>query len=217
MGGLKIQNKNNHGIYDVSLNTNLGEKAQITLENLHDLYRPYLVPQSPKLISLQIMETRIGGYLQWQPFVQKYLNVAMSYSDLSDNNNYLHFNVWPKARVYGSEHWLVSLGVDGDFWRYGRRATDGYYSPLHFDGYEGTVELYYSQSETVGYSVSGGFGMQKDETFPHYFYEEDLAAQMFWGIFTDWELQAKGGYTLRLNPTGNYHCWSVGLILTRRF
>ena len=217
VGGLKIQNGNNHGIYDVSVNTNLGENAQITFESLHNLYRPYLVPQTPRLISLQIMETRFGGALQWQPWVQKYLNVVMSYSDLTDNNSYLHTNIWPKARVYASQHWLVSLGVDGDFWNFRRVATDGYYSPLNFNGYEGTIEFYYGQSENIGFGFSGGFGMQKDETFPHYYYEEDLAAQLFIGIFTDWELQVKSGYTLRENPTGNYHCWTTGVVLTRRF
>lgn len=216
-GGLKIQQGSNHAIYDALLNTNLGEKAQITLETSRDLFRPYLVPQTPKLISLQIMETRFGGFLQWQPFVQKYLNLVVSYSDLTNNNNYLHVNVWPKTRVLASEHWLVTLGVDTDIWQFKRRASDGYYSPLHFYGYEGTLELYYSQSENMGYGFSGGWGMQKDEAFPHYFYEEDLAAQVFWGIFTDWELQLKGGYTLRENPTGNYHCWTTGIVLTRRF
>lgn len=216
-GGLNIQRGNNHAIYDASLNTSLGEKAQISVGSLHNLYRPYLVPQTPKLISLQIMETRISGFLQWQPFVQKHLNVLLSYSNLSDHNNYVHLNIWPKARVYASQHWLVSLGIAGDFWQYRRRATNGYYSPLHFDGYEGTIEFYYAQSENIGYSVSSGFGMQKDETFPHYYYEEDLAMQMFLGIFTDWELQVKGGFTLRDNPINNYHCWSAGLVLTRRF
>jgi hypothetical protein len=59
--------------------------------------------------------------------------------------------------------------------------------------------------------------MQKDELFPHYYYEEDLAAQVFLGIFTDWALQMKAGYTLRDNPTGKYYCWSTGVSLTRRF
>ncbi len=217
VGGLHIQGKNNHGIYYAALNTNLGEKAQVTFESLHDLYRPYLVPQTPKLISLQIMETRFATSLQWQPFVQKYLNATLSYSELTDNNSYTHINVWPKARVYNSQHWLVTVGVDGDFWRYRRRATDGYYSPKVFNGYEGTVELYYAQSENIGYSLSGGFGAQKDELLPHYFYEEDLAIQMFMGIFTDWQLQVKAGYTLRENNIKTYYCWTTGATLTRRF
>lgn len=217
VGGLKIQNENNHGIYDALLNKNVGETAQLTLENLHDLYRPYLVPQTPKLISLQIMETRIAGAFQWQPLPQKYLNLVMSYSDLTDNNSYLHFNVWPKSRIYGSEHWLLTMGVDGDFWRYKRRPQDGYYSPLRFNGYEGTLELYYAQSKNIGLSASAGFGLQKDETYPHYFYEEDLAMQLFMGIFTDWELQIRGGFTLRDNPIHNYHCSTGAIILTRRF
>ena len=217
IGGLHIQNKNNHGIYDAALNTNLGETAQITMETLHDLYRPYLVPQTPRLISLQVMETRVAASLQWQPFVQKYLNVTLSHSDLTDNNSYTHLNFWPKSRVYDSERWMVTVGVDGDFWRYRRRATDGYYSPKKFNGYEGTIELYYAQSENIGFGFSGGFGAQKDEALPHYFYEEDLAVQMFMGIFTDWELQLKGGYTLRENQIKNYYCWTTGIVLTRRF
>ena len=217
LGDLKIQNKKNHVIYDAAVNTNLGETAQISLKKFHDLYRAYLVPQTPRSISLQIMETRYAALLEWQPFTQKYLNLAMSYSNLSDNNHYIHFNAWPKSRIYSSEHWLVTVGVDGDFWHYNRRAMNGYYSPIHFEGYEGTVELYYAQSENIGYGFSGGFGMQKDETFPHYFYEEDLAMQLFFGIFTDWELKVKSGFTLRNNPTDNYYCWSAGLVLTRRF
>ena len=218
VGALKIQNKNNHGIYDALINTNFGESGQITFENSQDLFRPYLVPQTPKLISLQIMENRRSAFLQWQPDVQKFLDVVTSYSDLSDNNNYYHVNIWPKARVYGSQHWQVTVGVDGDFWKFQRRASDGYYSPLHFDGYEGTVQLYYSPSENVGCSLSGGFGMQKDETFPHYFYEEDLGMQLFLGIYNDLELQIKSGFTLRDNPSNNnYKFWSTGATLTKRF
>ena len=217
VGGLKIQDGNNHAIYDASANTNLGETAQIGFGTLHDLYRPYLVPQTPRLISLQVMETRYAAFLQWQPSVEKYMNMTFSYSNLSDNNDYVHLNLWPKMRVYASEHWLATMGVDGDFWHYRRRPFDGYYSPIHFNGYEGTMELYYVQSENIGVGFSGGFGMQRDETFPHYFYEEDLAAQVFIGIFTQWQLQLRAGYTLRENPVGKYDCWSTAIALTRRF
>lgn len=216
-GGLKIQNENNHGIYELNFNPNIGETAKLTFTNLHNLYRPYLVPQSPRSISLQIMETRNGIYLEWQPFIQKYLNLLVSYSELSDTNSYWHYNIWPKARIFGSEHWKVTVGVNADIWQYKKRLANGYYDPLDFNGYEATIETYYIQSENVGYSLSGGFGMQKDETFPHYYYEEDFAFQAFWGLYTDWQLRLKGGYTLRENPTGNYHAWSTGLILTRRF
>lgn len=217
LGALHIQGLNNHGIWDALANTNLGETAQLTIENLHNLFRPYLVPQTPKSISLQIMETRVATLFQWQPIVEKYFNMVFAYSQLSDNNNYLHVNVWPKMRAFTSQRWLITLGVDGDFWHFGHRPTNGYYSPLHFQGYEGTAEFYYSQSENIGYSFSGGFGLQKDETFPHYYYEEDLAAQLFFGIFTDWELRISGGFTLRDNPIHNYNCWTIGGILTRRF
>jgi|GEM_PF-6553130 len=217
-GMLKIQGKNEHGIYDVGIGTNLGETVEFDFQSLHNLYRPYLIPQSPRLISLQIMESRNGIAFQWQPFIHKYLNVVVSHSDLSDNNGYWHTNIWPKTRVFSSQNWQVSLGVNADTWRYKRRANDGYFSPLLFKGYEGTIDVYYGISENVGLSCSGGFGMQKDETFPHYYYEEDLSAQLFLGIFTDWELKINGGYTLRINPqNNNYRSWNTGLILTRRF
>lgn len=216
-GGLNIQNENSHAIYDASLNTNLNEKTQVTIKSLHDLFRPYLIPQSPESISLQVMETRTTAAIKFQPSLQKYLDLETSYSTLSDNNDYWHINAWPKARVYGSEHWLATIGVDGDFWHFKRNATDGYYSPTLFQGYEGTLELYYGYSENIGCSFSAGFGAQKDETFPHYYYEEDLAMRLFLGIFTDWEIQVKGGYTLRDNPTGNYNFESVGLVITKRF
>ncbi|KTD07707.1 tetratricopeptide repeat protein [Legionella jamestowniensis] len=216
-GGVKVQNENNHGIYELNFNPNVGETAKFTFTSLRNLYRPYLVPQSPRSISLQIMEARNGVYLEWQPFIQKYLNLLVSYSELSDTNSYWHYNIWPKARIFGSERWKVTVGLNADIWQYKKRLGNGYYDPLDFNGYEGTIEAYYVQSENVGYSLSGGFGMQKDETFPHYYYEEDVAFQAFWGLYKDWQLRLKGGYTLRNNPTGNYHAWSTGLILTRRF
>ena len=156
--------------------------------------------------------------MQWQPYVQKYFDIVASQSSLSDNNSYTHVNVWPKQRVYNSERWQVTMGVDADIWAFRRRAMDGYYSPLLFNGYEGTVQLYYTQSENIGYSLWGGFGMQKDELFPHYFYEEDLGLQLFFGIYKDLELKIKGGYTLRDNPSHhNYQFWSGGAVLTKRF
>lgn len=217
VGNLKIQNKNNHFIYDGLINTNLHETAQLTVNNSYNLYRPYLIPQSPRLISLQIMENRTGGYLQWQPFIQKYLNAFASYSTLSDQNSYWHTTVWPKARVFSSQYWQVSSGVNFDSWRYKKRVVNqGYYAPLNFQSYQGTVEAYYAISENMGCSLSGGFGIQKDETFPTFYYGEDLAAQLFLGIFTDWQLRINGGYTLRKNPDGSYRSWNTGLILTRR-
>lgn len=216
-GGLDIQNENHHGIYEVNIMPNIAQASRLVFTNLYNLYRPYLVPQSPRSISLQIMESRNSLVMDWQPFVQKYLNVVVSHSDLSDTNAYWHYNLWPKARVYGSESWKITLGANADIWQYKKRLNNGYYDPLNFNGYEATIETYYIQSENVGYSVWGGFGMQKDETFPHYYYEEDLGLQAFFGLYTDWELRLKSGYTLRKNPTGNYHAWSVGLLLTRRF
>lgn len=217
-GVLKIEGKNEHGIYDAGIRTNLGETIDFGFQSLRNLYRPYLIPQSPRLISLQIMEKRNGIAFQWQPLIQKYFNAVISHSDLSDNNGYWHVNLWPKARVYSSQDWQVNLGVNADIWKYKRRANDGYFSPLLFKGYEGTFDFYYGISENVGLSASGGFGMQKDETFPRYYYEEDLSAQLFVGIFTDWQLKWNAGYTLRTNPQNNsYRSWNTGLILTRRF
>ncbi len=217
LGDLKIQGKNNHVIYDALLNGNLTQKLQAVVEGSYNLYRPYLVPQSPRLISLQIMENRIGGALQWQPIIQNYLNLLVSHSDLSDTNAYWHINAWPKMRIFGSEKLQLRAGLNNDFWDYKKRLQNGYYSPLHFQSYEGTLEAYYALSHNLGCSLSGGFGMQKDETFPHLYYEEDLAGQLFIGIFTDWELRINGGYTLRLNPQGSYRSWGSGIILTRRF
>lgn len=217
-GALKIQGKNTHFIYNLLANTNIGETTQLTIENSYNLYRPYLIPQSPRLISLQIMEQRIGGTVQWQPFIQNYLNVQFSHSTLSDDNAYWHLNLWPKKRIYSSQKWQITMGINGDSWNYQKRAINkGYYAPLHFQSYQGTVDAYYAISENIGYSISGGFGIQKDETFPHYFYGEDLATQLYWGIFTDWELKINAAYTLRMNPDGSYRCWTSGIILTRRF
>ncbi|STX29747.1 protein with TPR motifs (protein-protein interaction motif) [Legionella beliardensis] len=216
VGGLNVDGEDQHLIYDILFNTNLDERTVLTVESLRNLYRPYLVPQSPRLISLQIMENRIGMTLQWQPYIQKYLNIVLSHSDLSDYNGYWHYNIWPKMRVYSSQYWQVNLGINADDWRYKRRTNSGYFSPLHFQGYEGTIELYHGFTENIGMSLSGGFGMQKDETFPRFFYEEDLAAQLFLGIFTDWQLKISGAYTLRENPIGAYQSWYSGLIITRR-
>jgi tetratricopeptide (TPR) repeat protein len=217
-GGLKIQSKGEHFIYYALAATNLGERAVLTVENSYNLYRPYLIPQSPRLISLQIMENRIGGTLQWQPFIQKYLNVIVSYSDLSRGNSYFHANVWPKVRIHSSQKWQVNMGANLDSWNYADRAFgQGYYAPYHFQSYEGTLDAYYGISENIGFSVIGGFGMQKDETYPRLYYEEDLAAQLFLGIFTDWQLKLNAGYTLRMNPFGSYRSWTSGLTLVRRF
>lgn len=217
VGDLKIQQHSNLGIYSATLNTNLNEKLEINVDSLHDLFRPYLVPQTPLLVSLQIMEQRTSAFLQWQPMMQKYLHLLTSYSTLSDNNSYWHVNAWPKGRVFGTQKWLVSLGVDADLWSFARRAHDGYFSPLMFQEYEGTIELYHTISEKIGLSLAGGFGVQKDETLPHFFYAEDLNGRLIYGIYDDYQLQLKGGYTLRANPIKNYQCRNISLILTKRF
>ena len=217
LGDLQIQNGGNYAIYEAKLQTNLTDQAQISIDSFYDLFRPYLIPQTPKSVSLQVREQRTSVVLDWQPFLQKNLNVLTSYSTLSDFNAYWHINVWPKARVFGSEHWLVTLGMDSDIWTFNRRATDGYYSPLLFQGYEGTIELYHAITSDIGYSLAGGFGIQKDETLPHFFYEEDLNARLIYGIFSDFQVQIKGGYTLRTYPTNKYQCRVVSLVLTQRF
>ncbi len=217
VGGLKIQTKNNYAIYKAEATTNLSQSAKITVQTLYDLYRPYLIPQSPRSISLEIREQRNSAYLEWQPFIQKYLNVLVTHGDLSNSNGYWHYNIWPKARVWASQHWLVTLGANADIWRYRKRTDAGYYAPLDFKGYEATAEFYYAHTDNVGLGFWGGFGLQKDETFKHYYYEEDLGVQLFLGIFKDWQLKPRAAYTLRKNPVGQYDSWSVGVVLTRRF
>lgn len=217
VGDLQIQQGSNFGIYDVSLDTNLNENIAISFDSLHDLFRPYLVPQTPRSVSLEIMEQRTSMFVQWQPFIQKYLYLLSSYSTLSDHNNYWHINAWPKARVFGSQQWLINLGMDADIWTFARRANDGYFSPRFFQEYESTVEIYHGFTENIGVSLAGGFGIQKDEILSHFYYAEDLNARLIYGIVDNYQLQLKGGYTLRANPIKNYQCRIVSLVLTKRF
>ena len=207
---------NDFGIYNVTVDGNLGENIDAIFERSREIFQPYLTLPSPRSVSLGIMENRNATTIQWQPWAQDYINLYADYSTLSDDNAFWHLTPWPKARIFSSQYLLLTMGVQGDFWFFNKRLEDGYYSPLLFQQYEGTIEFYVPQSSNIGYSLLFGSGMQKDETFPHYFTADDASVGVVFGIISNWQLALNASGVLRGSPVGTYKEWSAGGTLTRR-
>jgi hypothetical protein len=59
--------------------------------------------------------------------------------------------------------------------------------------------------------------MQKDESMGSFQDGEDISAEGYFGIYSDWMLKARIGYASRRLASGAFDGWSGGLTLTRRF
>ena len=123
----------------------------------------------------------------------------------------------PRRTVLRTQNFNLDLGLLGWWFGFAKDLNNGYYNPSAYQRYAVTGIGYWKLSENNGISLYTALGVQKDNTMGSFQDGEDVAVQGIFGIFRDWELKARIGYTNRRQVSGAFDAFSGGLTLIRRF
>lgn len=219
IGSLSIQNVNSYFIGNFTGKWSVNERMWLSYRYSHDLFRPDIYTVfSPRSISLGIMEDDNVLRLHLEPALQRYVDIVLEYNIISDGNHLRHANIWPNLRLLSVPGWTVNAGLMGDLYSFTNPAlNDGYYNPSLAQTYLATMTAYHGFSLNNGISLSGGIGMQKDNTFQGLEPAADMSVDLMLGVFKDWQFEAIGAYSYRGNPIRSYKVLTGKVALTRRF
>jgi tetratricopeptide (TPR) repeat protein len=162
VGDLKIEGLSDKFIYFIGANFLMSETANLELFQLHNLYRPYLYPTSPKAVSMGITEDLTTVKLSLQPFIQSNVRILAGYSRLSDGNHYVRADFAPSQTFIVNSKLNVSLGVDAEFVVFEQTFHHGYYDPLSHQAYLATGSLSYNPFSDFNIGISAGTGLHQD-------------------------------------------------------
>lgn len=173
------------------------------------------IGESPRALALT--RNVVAADLHWAPTLRDRLDARIASGDFEDGNrrasvlaNYAH-------AVYRGEHVSLDLGLQGEGQHNTRNTGNGYYSPDRYQRYAAAVSSYISFGDEAGLYLSAALGQQKDETFDNWKRATDLNAELTLGIFKQWRLVGRAGYSQRLNQFGRYEGTNMGLELRYRF
>lgn len=172
---------------------------------------------SPKPLARGI--TRTGGHaeLHAAPDLRNTFDLHASYDDYSDDNERLNFAATWRRAVVRHENVLVDLGVAGEWLHFSRTPNNGYYSPDSYRRFGAIGSAYWRLDDDSGLSLQIGLGMQRDETFDEWERASDVGLEYTTGIFSDWQLRVRAGYTERVQQTGAFEGSNASISIEHRF
>lgn len=175
------------------------------------------VATSPKALGRGITREGATAQLRVMPNLRDTFDVSLRQDDYSDGNDRSHVGLsWRRAMLRG-ERFQLDLGVAGEWLHFRRDPGNGYYAPDNYRRVGLTGGMYWPLSEQRGLSLQLGLGVQRDENFDSWKRASDVALEYTHGIFSDWELRVRGGYSERVQTTGAFEGASLGVVLERRF
>jgi tetratricopeptide (TPR) repeat protein len=180
-------------------------------------YNRDLYDVSPRAVSVGVRRGATRLQCQWQPNLLYTLDITGEYDTFSDNNRRWEATVAPRRAVLRTEKFNLDLGLLGWWFGFDKDLDNGYYDPSNYQRYAVTGYGYWKINENNGLSLFAAVGVQKDETMSSFQDGEDVSAEGIFGIYSDWMLKARVGYTNRRLASGAYDGFSGGLTLTRRF
>lgn len=175
------------------------------------------VAASPRSVSLGVMRNRVGVTTEWRPTLRDTLRAGVAFDDLSDGNRRRGFDADYRHAVYRSERVNVDLGGQVEWFGHDGDPGNGYYSPDRYVRVAPLVSAYVKLGDDAGLYLQGTIGAQRDAAFDGWKRAADIGGELTVGIFNNWQLAARAGYSERLNEFGKYEGTSVGLELRYRF
>jgi hypothetical protein len=173
------------------------------------------VDASPRALS--VLRNGITADLRWTPTLRDTFAARLAFGDFDDDNQRdSALATWMHA-VNRSDHLMLDLGVQGEWQHNTDNTGNGYYSPDRYTRIAPMASAYISFDQDTGLYLSAALGAQRDETFDSWKRAVDLNAELSVGIFRQWELVARAGYSQRLNQLGRYEGTNVGLVVRYRF
>lgn len=173
------------------------------------------IGESPRALSLT--RNILTADLHWGLTLRDRLDAQVASGDFEDGNRRTSVLASYARAVYRGEHMSLDLGLQAEGQHNTRNTGNGYYSPDRYMRYAVSASSYISIGDEAGLYLSAALGQQKDETFDNWKRATDLNAELTLGIFRQWRLVGRAGYSQRLNQFGRYEGGSVGLELRYRF
>jgi hypothetical protein len=173
------------------------------------------IDASPR--ALTVLRNGITADLRWTPTLRDTIAARLAFGDFDDGNQRdSALATWTHA-INRSDHVMFDLGMQGEWQHNSDNTGNGYYSPDRYTRIAPMASAYISFNQDTGLYLSAALGAQRDETFDSWKRAFDLNAELSVGIFEQWELVARAGYSQRLNQLGRYEGTMVGLVLRYRF
>lgn len=173
------------------------------------------VDASPR--ALAVMREGFAADLHWTPSLSDRFDARITSDDFDDDNRRTTVLASYARAVHRGERVMFDLGVQAEGQHNTRNTDRGYYSPDRYRRYAATASSYITLGPEAGLYLSAALGQQKDETFDGWKRATDLNAELTLGIFSQWQLVGRAGYSQRLNQFGRYEGATVGLALRYRF
>jgi len=173
------------------------------------------VDVSPR--ALAVMRNGYMADMRWTPTLRDTISTRFAFHDFDDGNQRDDvLATWMHA-INRSDHLMFDLGAQGEWEHNTDNTGNGYYSPDHYTRIAPMASAYISFDQDSGLYLSTALGAQRDETFDNWKRAFDVNAELSLGIFREWLLVARAGYSQRLNQLGHYEGTTVGLELRYRF
>ncbi len=178
--------------------------------------------QSARAVSLGVKQNLGMVSAIWQPCMDCTIFANAGYATFTDDNTLRILELHPQIQFLATEKFIINIGVDTLFNKFGRVVNDGYYSPTNYR-YGGVItDIYYKYSDNIGYETSIGLGTQHDETFTAWRPADDYSFKAYYGIYQDWYLTFTGAFSTRGRSIANnadnstYKVYAVDITITRR-
>lgn len=178
-------------------------------------YERERVDASPR--ALAVMREGFAADLHWNPSLRDRFDARITSDDFDDDNRRTTVLASYARAVHRGARAMFDLGLQAEGQHNTRNTDRGYYSPDRYRRYAVTASSYITLGQEAGLYLSAALGQQKDETFDGWKRATDLNAELTLGIFSQWQLVGRAGYSQRLNQFGRYEGTSVGLALRYRF
>ena len=173
------------------------------------------VDASPR--ALTVLRNGATADQRGTPNLRDTVAARLAFGDFDDGNQRDNALVTWTHAVTRSDHVMFDLGVQGEWQHNSDNTGNGYYSPDRYTRIAPMASAYISFNQDAGLYLSTALGVQRDETFDSWKRAFDVNAELSLGIFREWLLVARAGYSQRLNQLGHYEGTTVGLELRYRF
>lgn len=208
---------------DYASSTFARAKARVDINDKNTLYLNYskgYYMVSPRSASLGVQRVHTGALLEYRPTLSDTILVQGEYDLFSENNKRWGGLIAPRHAVVRRESWSMDLGVKAWLFGYEKNLNHGYYDPELFESYMATLHANYRFSQNNELFVMAGAGVIRDDTMNSYRPGGNIDLIGTFGIYKDWQLQARTGYMNNQRETwgGDYYdAYYVGLSIIRRF
>lgn len=185
---------------------------------LRAAHRQDLFTASPRSAKLGIERRATTLDATWTPDLRWTLVGRVGLDTLSDGNERWEAVFAPRRAVLHTARVNLDLGVSGRWFGYDSDPGNGYYAASSYRRYAATAFTYWKLSDDDGMSVVVSYGPYKDNTMSGYRNGGDIAWEGFFGLYRDWYLNAKAGWSdYGGGATAGYRSNHFELSLTRRF